>query len=134
MVYLQSKLLNINYVLILKGVVINTQNGSKLTQFVASIFHQRLKMEVSITTLSENGQVVIPAEVRRDANIKPSTKFLVFNEGGNIMLKAIKKEVLVRDLHLVEAIGRSEKAIKKGKVVKADTSMDDEEIDDLLMR
>lgn len=90
-------------------------------------------MEVSITKLSENGQVVIPAEIRKDAGIKPSTKFLVFNEGGNILLKMIKKETLVRDIHLIEAIEKSEEEIKEGNFVKADTTMKDEEIDDLLM-
>ena len=90
-------------------------------------------MEVAITKMSENGQVVIPAEVRKDAGIKPSTKFLVFNEGGNILLKTIKKESLLRDMKLMEAIDRSEEQVKQGKFVKADTSMNDEEIDDLLM-
>ncbi|MBU0460536.1 MAG: AbrB/MazE/SpoVT family DNA-binding domain-containing protein [Nanoarchaeota archaeon] len=90
-------------------------------------------MEVSITKISENGQVVIPAEIRKDAGIKPSTKFLVFNEGGNILLKMIRKETLTRDLHLIENIERSEEQISRKKVVKADTSMSDEEIDDLLM-
>ncbi|MFH1275654.1 MAG: AbrB/MazE/SpoVT family DNA-binding domain-containing protein [Candidatus Woesearchaeota archaeon] len=90
-------------------------------------------MEVSITKLSENGQVVIPAEIRRDAGIKPSTKFLVFNEGGNILLKRIQKETLIKDLHLMESIERSEKQIKGEEFVKADTTMSDEEIDDLLM-
>lgn len=90
-------------------------------------------MEVAITKISENGQVVIPAEVRRDAGIKTSTKFLVFNEGGNILLKMIKKQTLVRDMHLIEAIEKSEEQIKEGKFVKADTSMGDKEIDDLLM-
>jgi len=77
--------------------------------------------------------VVIPAEIRKDAGIKPSTKFLVFNEGGNILLKMIKKETLVRDIHLIETIEKSEERIKEGQSVKADTSMSDEEIDDLLM-
>jgi len=90
-------------------------------------------MEVSITKLSENGQVVIPAEIRRDAGIKPSTKFLVFNEGGNILLKIIRTETLARDLRLIEAIEKSEHDIRRGKSVKADTAMSDEEIDDLLM-
>ncbi len=83
--------------------------------------------------MSENGQVVIPAEVRKDAKLKPSTKFLVFNEGGNILLKMIRKETLAWDMHLLEMIERSEKQIKAGKFTKADTSMSDEEIDDLLM-
>ncbi|PIN72705.1 hypothetical protein COV21_01330 [Candidatus Woesearchaeota archaeon CG10_big_fil_rev_8_21_14_0_10_45_5] len=89
-------------------------------------------MEISITKMSENGQVVIPAEIRRDAGIKPSAKFLVFNENGNIMLKQIKKESLREDMLLLEKIRRSEQEIKKGRVVKADSSMSDEEIDDLL--
>jgi len=90
-------------------------------------------MEVAITKISENGQVVIPAEIRKDAGIKPSTKFIVFNENGNIMLKQIKKEALREDMLLIEKIRRSEEQIKKGKFVKIDTTMNDEEIDDLLM-
>ena len=90
-------------------------------------------MEVAITKISKNGQVVIPAEIRRDAGIKPSTKFIVFNEDGNILLKQIKKESLRRDMKLIEKVLRSEEQIKLGKVVKADISMKEEEIDDLLM-
>ncbi len=90
-------------------------------------------MEVSITKMSQNGQVVIPAEIRKDAEIKPSTKFIVFNEGGNILLKKINKASLARDISLIEKIERSEKQIKEGKYTKADTKMSEEEIDDLLM-
>ncbi len=90
-------------------------------------------MEVAITKMSENGQVVIPAEIRKDAGIRPSTKFLVFNEGGNILLKMIRKEALAKDMHLLEMIERSEEQIKAGRFTKADTSMSDKEIDDLLM-
>jgi len=90
-------------------------------------------MEVAITKISENGQVVIPSDIRKDAGITPSTKFIVFNEGGNIMLKQINKEALREDMLLIEKISRSEKQIRDGKIVKADASMSDEEIDDLLM-
>ncbi|MCG2717248.1 MAG: AbrB/MazE/SpoVT family DNA-binding domain-containing protein [Nanoarchaeota archaeon] len=90
-------------------------------------------MEVSITKISPNGQVVIPSEIRRDAHIKPSTKFLVFNEGGNILLKQIRKDILIRDIKLMEKIEESEEQILKGKYVKADTKMNEKEIDDLLM-
>jgi len=90
-------------------------------------------MEIALTTMSQNGQVVIPAEVRKDAGIKPSTKFIVFNEGGNIMLKQIKSEALKEDMILIDEIKKSEEDVKKGKFVKADSSMRDEEIDDLLM-
>jgi AbrB family looped-hinge helix DNA binding protein len=90
-------------------------------------------MEVAITKMSVNGQVVIPAEIRRDAGIKPSAKFIVFNEDGNIMLKQIKKEALKEDIMLIEKIRRSEEQINNRKFTRADTSMRDEEIDDLLM-
>ena len=92
-----------------------------------------IKMEVAITKISSNGQVVIPSEIRRDAGIKPLTKFLVFNEDGNILLKQIRKETLAKDIKLIEKIQTAEEQIKKGKFVKADASMSDKEIDDLLM-
>ena len=89
-------------------------------------------MEVSLTKMSQNGQVVIPSGVRKDAGIKPSTQFLVFNEGGNILLKQINKESIRKDMFLLDKIRKSEDQIKQGKVVKADSEMDDEEIDDIL--
>jgi AbrB family looped-hinge helix DNA binding protein len=90
-------------------------------------------MEISLTKLSPNGQVVIPSEIRKEAGLKPSTKFIVFNENGNILLKQIRKETLRKDIELIEKIHLSEEQVKAGKVIKADTSMKDEEIDDLLM-
>ena len=91
-------------------------------------------MEVAITKMSQNGQVVIPSEVRKNAGVKPSTQFLVFNEDGNILLKQIRKDSLREDIMLIDKIRKSEDEIKKGKFVKADTKMNDEEIDDLLTR
>lgn len=90
-------------------------------------------MEVAITKMSQNGQVVIPSEIREDAGLKPSVKFIVFNQGGNILLKQIRKEKLAEDMALIEKIQRSEEKIKKGEFTKADTSMSDDEIDDILM-
>jgi len=91
-------------------------------------------MEVNITKISQNGQVVIPAEIRRDAHITPSTKFIVFNEGGNILLKKIRKESLIEDIKLIERVQTSEEQIKKGEFVEADTNMSNEEIYDILTR
>ncbi len=90
-------------------------------------------MEISLTKLSPNGQVVIPSEIRKEAGLKPSTKFIVFNEGGNILLKQIRTETLRKDVKLLEKIQMTEEQIATGKSVKAKTSMSDEEIDDLLM-
>ncbi len=89
-------------------------------------------MEVAITKMSRNGQVVIPSEIRKDANIGPSTKFIVFNEGGNVLLKQIKKQAMMKDIKLIEKIHESDEQIRKGRFVKADTKMSDEEIDDLI--
>ncbi len=90
-------------------------------------------MEVSLTKLSPNGQVVIPSEIRKEAGLTSSTKFLVFNEGGNILLKQIRTESLKKDLELLERIQMTEEQIAKRNSLNANTSMSDEEIDDLLM-
>ena len=90
-------------------------------------------MEVAITKMSDNGQVVIPIEIRKDADIHPSTKFLIFNDDGNILLKKIKEDSLKEDLELLEKIRKSEEQIKKGRFVKVSTKMSEEEIDKLLM-
>lgn len=90
-------------------------------------------MEVAITKISRNGQVVIPVEIRKDAGVKPSTKFIIFNEGDLIFLRPLSKEVLLKRLDLSRRLGRSEREIRRGKAVRADTRMSDEEIDDLLM-
>jgi AbrB family looped-hinge helix DNA binding protein len=90
-------------------------------------------MEISLTKLSPNGQVVIPSEIRKEAGLKSSTKFIVFNQGGNILLKQIRIETLRKDMELLEKIQMTEEQIAKGKSVKANTKMGDEEIDDLLM-
>ena len=90
------------------------------------------KMEVSMTKISKNGQIVIPAEIRRDAGIEPFTKFLVFNEGGNILLKKIQKEKLARDIELINNIEQSEYQIAKGNFTKVNASMKDEDIDEML--
>jgi AbrB family looped-hinge helix DNA binding protein len=91
------------------------------------------RMEVAMTRISQNGQVVIPAEVRKDAGILPSTQFLVFNRDGDIILKRINKESLDKEFALINRINRGEKGIKEGKLVKASTDMNDDEIDALLI-
>ena len=89
-------------------------------------------MEIAITRISENGQIVIPAEIRRDAKIGKSTKFLVINRGGNILLKQIRSEALENEMALMEKVMRGEEQIKKGKYSKADSSMKAADIDRLL--
>ncbi len=90
-------------------------------------------MTMMITKMSANGQIVIPAEIRNAAKLKPSTKFAIFYDNGNIFLRKITKEYVKQEIALMKKIAKAEKNIKKGNYVKADTSMNAEEIDDLLM-
>jgi AbrB family looped-hinge helix DNA binding protein len=55
-------------------------------------------MEVSITTISKNGQIVIPFDIRKALGNEPSEKFLVVSEGDTIVLKRLKKERLKKEL------------------------------------
>jgi len=91
-------------------------------------------MGVAITKMSRNGQVVIPSEIRKDAKLKPSTKFIIFNEDGDIFLKRVKEKKLLEDMKLIKDIEESEEEIKKGEYLEADTSMSEEEIIELLER
>jgi len=50
------------------------------------------------------------------------------------MSKQIKKETLRSDMLFIKKIRRSEEQIKEGKFVKTDNSMNDVEIDVLLMK
>lgn len=90
-------------------------------------------MEVEITTMSKNGQVVIPADIRKEAGLKPSVKFLVFNAEDTICLKRIKKDELLDDLELIRRLEKSEKEFEKHGGIEADTNMSVKEIDNLLM-
>ncbi len=90
-------------------------------------------MDLAITKISKNGQVVIPADIRREAGIESSTQFMVFNDNGNILLKRLDSDTLKDDLILIEKINRSEDEIVNGKYTKVDAMMSDKEIDDLLM-
>ncbi|MFC1723366.1 AbrB/MazE/SpoVT family DNA-binding domain-containing protein [Nanoarchaeota archaeon] len=85
-------------------------------------------MEVSITKMSQNGQVVIPSEIRKDAGLKPSAKFIIFNKGGNILLKQINKKALDQDMKLMQKIARAEKQIQQGKYTRVSTKMSTKEI------
>jgi AbrB family looped-hinge helix DNA binding protein len=96
-------------------------------------FQRGKKMEVAITKMSPNGQVVIPAGIRREAGIGPSAKFIIFNRGGNILLKLINKQKLSNDFDLIEKVALTENQIEKGAFVKANAKMKAEEIDSLLM-
>ena len=90
-------------------------------------------MDVAITRMSRNGQVVIPAEMRRVSDIKPGAKFLVLCEKGNILLKPIREGMLRENIEQMSRIEKSEMDFLNGKDVKADSRIGGDDIDDLLM-
>jgi len=49
-------------------------------------------MEMGITKISKKGQIVIPAEIRRDLDIKTSDKFMVFGKKDTILIKKIRNK------------------------------------------
>ncbi|MBI4284093.1 MAG: AbrB/MazE/SpoVT family DNA-binding domain-containing protein [Chloroflexi bacterium] len=56
-----------------------------------SFLEEKIPKFYGSTTVGERGQVVIPAEARRDLQITPATKLLVFgspDKGGLIFTKA----------------------------------------------
>lgn len=85
-----------------------------------------------ITKMSANGQIVIPAEIRKAAKLKPSTKFVVFYEKGNIFLKKITKEYIKQEIALMKKIENSEENIRKGKGITVDADLPAEEINRIL--
>ncbi|MCF7799329.1 AbrB/MazE/SpoVT family DNA-binding domain-containing protein [Candidatus Woesearchaeota archaeon] len=85
-------------------------------------------MEIALTKLSANGQIVIPSEVRKEAGLTPATKFLVFNDGKDIVLKQITSETLREEMALLKKIHLAEQQITAGKVTKVTTEMSDEKI------
>jgi AbrB family looped-hinge helix DNA binding protein len=54
-------------------------------------------MEVSVTTISRNGQIVIPTDIRKALGIEAFEKFLVFGEGDMIIIKRMNKNALKKE-------------------------------------
>ena len=75
-----------------------------------------ISMEVSITKISPNGQIVISAEIRRALDISPSDKFLVIGEDDSIILKKLKKESLKKEFEaLLSEFGEKFKEMEISK-------------------
>jgi len=59
-------------------------------KFINKIFLTSLTMEIEITKMTSKGQVVIPQDVREEANIAEGEKFFVYTSGDSIILKRTK--------------------------------------------
>ena len=74
------------------------------------------KMEVSITKMSSNGQIVISSDIRKALGLSPGDKFLVIGEENGILLRSLKKEDIKKELEqLLSEIGEE---MEKGDITK----------------
>lgn len=63
-------------------------------------------MEVAVTKISSNGQIVISSEIRKALDISPGDKFLVIGEDNGIVLRSLKKKDLKQEMEqLLSDIG-----------------------------
>ena len=75
-------------------------------------------MEVSVTKMSSNGQIVISSDIRKALGLSPGDKFLVIGEENGILLKSLKKEDIRKEMEqLLSEIG---KEMDKGDIKKED--------------
>lgn len=72
-------------------------------------------MSVALTRISPNGQVVIPADVRKAARISSHDQFIVFERDGTILLKKVRPQLFEKDLAILARIAEAEDDIRKGR-------------------
>ena len=70
-------------------------------------------MEAELTRISEKGQIVIPASLRKTMKINKSDRFLVFEKDGIIILKRITDSDLWKDFEKI-----AKPIIKSAKLAK----------------
>jgi len=77
-----------------------------------------MHMQVELTRISEKGQVVIPSSLRKEMGIKKSDQFMIFGEGGTLILKKIETPSIKRTFD--EIVKPLQKAAKKAGLTKED--------------
>ena len=75
-------------------------------------------MQVELTRISEKGQVVIPSSLRKEMGIKKSDQFMVFGEGGTVILKKIEGLAIKKTFD--EIAKPLQQATKRARLTKAD--------------
>ena len=63
---------------------------------MAEEHHRPFRKYYGSTTVSERGQIVIPAEARRELKLEPGTKLLVFGAIGRGGLALMKAETVTQ--------------------------------------
>ena len=77
-------------------------------------------MNVDTTNLSSKGQIVIPQRIRERLGMDTGTKFLIFTDGSNVLLKPISspkmktfQKLVQNSTKLVQAKGLKKSDLKK---------------------
>ncbi len=66
------------------------------------------------TTVSERGQIVIPAEARREMGLKPGTRLLIFGPGGRQVLTLMTAEMVAGFVrHAMERLAEFEQLVRE---------------------
>ena len=80
-------------------------------------------MDLEITKITSRGQVVIPQDIRQHQGIKEGEKFLVYDLGGNIILKRVKNLEKAKTKDELERVFSSLwKTAKAGKLTQKDAA------------
>jgi antitoxin PrlF len=85
-----------------------------------------IHMGMGIAKISRNGQIVIPAEIRETMGIEPADRFLVINDGEEIVLRRIRKTS--RKKELLELLDISEKFARENGITPEDVEQAIEEV------
>jgi len=66
------------------------------------------------TTISERGQIVIPAEARREMGLEPGTRLLIFGPVGRGALTLMTADMVTRFVrHAMERLSEFEQLVKE---------------------
>ncbi len=98
----------------LKFKLFNYHFNYKTTTFINGVRYI-LPMEIAITTMSSKGQVVIPAEMRKD--LPEGEKIIIIKEGKQLILKRTEdlNENLKEDLVFAKKTEEAFQRINSGK-------------------
>jgi len=73
------------------------------------------------TTISERGQIVIPAEARREMGLAPGTKVLIFGPPSGEVLTLMTAEMVTRFVrHAVVRLSEFEQLISEAPAIQDD--------------
>lgn len=86
-------------------------------------------MEIQITKMSSKGQMVIPLEIRKKANIKEGETFSISTKNNLIVLKKISKELQKKEIQTFIEIKNAWREIEECRCKKMSESEFLKEID-----